>query len=175
MIRVLDGNDATLAADLADLINGVYRVAEEGLWREGMTRTTAADMAELIPTGQVAVAERDGAVVGTVHVEDVDDGATIFGMLAVSPGERGAGIGGALIVFAEQQAAARGRRAMRLELLVPRGWRHPSKELLKAWYARLGYRVVGRGRMDAIYPQLAVRLACPCDLLTYEKRLEGPP
>jgi GNAT superfamily N-acetyltransferase len=171
----LDGRDAGLADRLADLINSVYTVAEEGLWREGITRTTAADMAELIARGEMAVAERRGEVVGTVHVEDVEDDATIFGMLAVVSGDRGAGVGRALVAFAEQQAARRGRRTMQLELLVPRGWEHPSKEFLKAWYDRLGYRVVRRGRMEEIYPQLGLRLACPCDLLVYEKRLEGPP
>jgi hypothetical protein len=28
---------------------------------------------------------------------------------------------------------------MQLELLVPRDWRHPSKEFLKSWYGRRGY------------------------------------
>jgi GNAT superfamily N-acetyltransferase len=174
-VRPLDGRDAGLADRLADLVNGVYAVAEDGLWREGVTRTNAADMAELIARGEMAVVERRGEVVGTVHVEDLEDDLAIFGMLAVLAGDRGAGVGRALVAFAEQQAAGRGRRAMRLELHVPRGWDHPSKEFLKGWYDRLGYRVVRRGPLEESYPQLGPRLACPCDLLVYEKRLEGPP
>jgi hypothetical protein len=30
---------------------------------------------------------------------------------------------------------------MQLELLVPKGWVHPEKNKLQAWYMRLGYRV----------------------------------
>jgi hypothetical protein len=29
---------------------------------------------------------------------------------------------------------------MQLEVLVPRQWSHRSKEFLKAWYTRIGYR-----------------------------------
>jgi GNAT superfamily N-acetyltransferase len=170
-VRLLEADDAGLADQLAGLVNAVYKVAENGLWREGMTRTSAADMAELIAAGEIAVAERDGAIAGTVHVEDIEDGAALFGMLAAAPEHRGAGVGGALVDFAERHAAARGRRAMRLELLVPRGWEHASKEFLKGWYGRRGYRVIRTDRMDELYPQLAPRLACPCDLLVYEKPL----
>ena len=168
-VRLLQ--DVRLAGRLADLVNEVYAVAERGLWSDGFTRTNAAEMADLIARGEIAVAERGGKIAGTVHVEDVDDDAAIFGMLAAVPAQRGAGVGRALVDFAEQRSRERGRRVMRLELLVPRGWRHPSKELLKGWYDRLGYRVVRTGAMDAMYPQLAPRLAGPSDLLVYEKAL----
>ena len=48
---------------------------------------------------------------------------------------------------------------------------HPNKEFLKAWYGRIGYRVIRTGRMDRAYPHLAPLLATPCDLLGYEKPL----
>jgi hypothetical protein len=64
-------------------------------------------------------------------------------------------------------------RAIRLELLVPRDWRHPSKEALKVWYTRIGYRRVGTCSVDDTYPQLAPLLATPCDLDLYEKPLQG--
>ena len=92
-------------------------------------------------------------------------------MLAAAPEQRSAGVGRALLDFAEEHSRERGRRTMRLELLVPLGWEHPSKEFLKGWYGRRGYRVTGSGSMDELYPQLAGRLACPCDLLIYEKPL----
>ena len=51
---------AELVDPLTSLINDVYAVAELGLWREGATRTTATEMAELVPAGQIAVATRHG-------------------------------------------------------------------------------------------------------------------
>jgi GNAT superfamily N-acetyltransferase len=170
-VRLLGAGDEPLADDVAALVNAVYRVAEEGLWRDGWARTSPARMAELIALEQVAVADRDGALAGTVHIEDIEADATIFGMLAAAFEHRGAGIGRALVDFAEQHARERGQRTMRLELLVPRGWSHPSKEFLKGWYGRRGYEVSGTGAMDELYPSLAPMLACPCDLLLYEKAL----
>jgi len=170
-VRLLDAGDTELADGLATLVNAVYAVAEKGLWRAGFTRTNPAEMAELIAREQIAVAERNGDVAGTVQIEDVEGEAALFGMLAAAPGHRGAGVGRALLDFAEARSRDRGRRTMQLELLVPRGWQHPSKEFLKSWYGRRGYKVSGTGAMDELYPHLAPMLACPCDLLRYEKPL----
>lgn len=60
---------------------------------------------------------------------------------------------------------------MQLELLVPRHGRHPSKDFLASWYARIGYRVLATRQVADAYPQLAPLLAVPCDLLVYEKPL----
>jgi hypothetical protein len=60
---------------------------------------------------------------------------------------------------------------MQLELLLPRAWRHPSKEFLKAWYGRLGYRQVHTGSIEDSHLHLAPLLATPCDLAIYEKPL----
>jgi hypothetical protein len=60
---------------------------------------------------------------------------------------------------------------MQLELLVPRGWTHPTKEFLAAWYMRIGYRVTRTGAIDEAYPALAPLLATPCDFVIYHKRL----
>jgi hypothetical protein len=62
---------------------------------------------------------------------------------------------------------------MRLELLAPREWSHPSKEFLAAWYARLGYAVAGKGAMEDSHPHLAPLLATPCDVMIYEKDLRA--
>jgi GNAT superfamily N-acetyltransferase len=170
-VRLLGAGDEPLADDVASLVNAVYRVAEQGLWRDGWARTSPAQMAELIALGQVAVVDRDGALAGTVQVEDVEDEAALFGMLAAASEHRGAGVGRALLDFAEAHSRERGRRTMQLELLVPRDWQHPSKEFLKGWYGRRGYELRGTGGMDELYPSLAPMLACPCDLLLYEKAL----
>ncbi len=173
-VRVLEppsGEDAGLAGRLADLINDVYAIAESGLWRDGAARTTSAEVAELIRSRQIAVAARDGHILGSVRIHDVADDRSEFGLLVAAPGQRGRGVGRALLDFAEGRSRERELRAMRLELLVPREWSHPSKEFLKEWYGRRGYRLVRTGTLDDAYPHLAPLLATPCDLEVHEKTL----
>ena len=61
---------------------------------------------------------------------------------------------------------------MQLELLLPREWKHPSKEFLKAWYGRIGYRLIRTTTIDDSYPHLAPLLITPCDFAIYEKPLQ---
>lgn len=171
LMEAADSHDARLVERLAGLINGVYETAERGLWRDGATRTTATQLAELIATGQIAVATRDGLLVGSIRVHDVADDASELGMLVASRDHRGTGVGRALVAFAERHSRERGLRAIQLELLVPRHWRHPSKEFLKAWYGRRGYRLIRTGTIDDAHPHLAPLLATACDLTVYEKPL----
>jgi N-acetylglutamate synthase-like GNAT family acetyltransferase len=163
--------DAGLVDELTALINGVYAKAESGLWRDDVTRTTANEVAELIRAREIAVATRDGRIVGSVRMHDVADDASEFGLLVAAPDQRGTGVGGALLDFVERDSRERGLRAVQLELFVPRGWSHPSKEFLKGWYGRRGYRIVRTGSLEAAYPQLAPLLATPCDLEIHEKPL----
>jgi hypothetical protein len=44
VVPAVDGAHAGLVAALTDLVNGVYAVAEEGLWVGGATRTTPAEV-----------------------------------------------------------------------------------------------------------------------------------
>ena len=60
---------------------------------------------------------------------------------------------------------------MQLELLVPREWRHESKEFLKEWYGRRGYRLIGTGTVEDAHPHLAPLLGTPCGVTVYEKPL----
>ena len=92
-------------------------------------------------------------------------------MLVADPDRRGIGIGRDLVAFAEELSRQRGLGAMQLELLVPRGWTHPEKERLHAWYTRIGYAPVRSGTIDGSYPHLAPLLATPCDFVIYEKDL----
>ena len=163
--------DVELVDRLTALINEVYATAESGLWRKRATRTTAAEVAELIGAAEIAVATRRGRIVGSVRVHDVGADASEFGLLVAAPDQRGTGIGHALVDFVEARSRERGMRAMQLELLVPRGWSHPSKEFLRTWYGRRGYRLSRTERFDDAYPRLAPLLATPCDLEIYEKPL----
>ena len=164
-------DDAALVAGIADLVNEVYEVAEAGLWVKGARRTNRQEVAELIVLGEIATARTGDRVVGAVRVRRLDDEAAEFGMLAADPTQRSLGVGRALVAFAEDWAAKRGFVEMQLELLVPIAWEHPSKEFLRAWYTRLGYRVVRSGRLEEWYPELAPLLAAECDLAIFRKAL----
>jgi GNAT superfamily N-acetyltransferase len=169
-VRLLDAGDVAVAEDLARLVNEVYEASEAGLWHGGQ-RTSTREMADLIRAGEIAAATIDGEIVGSIRVRDLDDATAELGILAGDPGRRGVGIGTALIAFAERTARERGRRAMRLELLVPRERPHPSKVFLDAWYSRIGYRAIEKRSVHEAHPELAPELATPCDFVVYEKPL----
>jgi ribosomal protein S18 acetylase RimI-like enzyme len=170
-VELLDSADAELVAELADLVNRVYEVAEDGLWRNGATRTTPAEMSGLIDAGEIAVATIDGELAGAVRVQVLDESTGEFGMLVADPERRGVGVGSALVTFAERHCSERGLRTMQLEVLVPRTWRHPSKVRLDDWYRRIGYQVARKTEVDELYPELAPLLATPCDFVVYEKTI----
>jgi GNAT superfamily N-acetyltransferase len=173
-VRLLEpeaADDRGLVERLTELFNTVYAVAERGLWRDGAARTSADEVAALIRGGEIAVATRDGALLGAVRLQDVAGDVAEFGMLVAAPDRRNTGIGRALLDFAEARARERGMRTMQLELLVPREWSHPSKEFLRDWYGRRGYRLVRTGHLDEAYPQLAPQLATPCDFEIHHKAL----
>jgi GNAT superfamily N-acetyltransferase len=165
------GDDANVTLRIARLINEVYAVAEDGLWIDGATRTTAAEVAELIRAGEIAVARLRGRIVGCVRIQRLDEQTGEFGMLIADAAHRGVGIGRELVRFAERKCSAEGLSTVQLELLVPRGWTHPTKEFLAAWYSHIGYRVARTGTIDEAYPALAPLLATPCDFVIYQKAL----
>jgi GNAT superfamily N-acetyltransferase len=172
---VAAAEDNALVDELAALVNGVYAVAEEGLWVDGTLRTTPEGIAALIAVGQIAVARADERIVGVVQIQRLDTGEGEFGMLAADRAHRGRGVGRELVRFAEHWSREQGLDTMQLELLEPRQWTHPSKEFLKAWYSRIGYRAVRCGQFEESYPELAPLLATPCDFLIYHKRLCAVP
>jgi GNAT superfamily N-acetyltransferase len=165
--------DADSVAAVAELINAVYERAEAGLWADRASRTSRQEIAELIAREQIVTARTRDRVVGAVRVHALDGDTAEFGMLAADPAQRGLGIGRALVAFAERWAVENGLGLMQLELLVPTTWDHPSKQFLREWYSRLGYRVVRTGKLQELYPDLAPLLATPCDLLIYRKALNG--
>ena len=171
LLPAAESDDADLMARITELTNQVYAAAEDGLWTAGATRTTLHEVVELTRAGQVAVARMSGRVVGCVRLQRLDESTGEFAMLAADPAHRGIGVGRELVRFAERRSSAEGVRTMQLELLVPRGWTHPTKAFLDAWYTRLGYRVARTGAIDEAYPALAPLLATPCDFVIYHKRL----
>ncbi|MGX1776757.1 GNAT family N-acetyltransferase [Nocardia brasiliensis] len=177
MVPTEDAADTALTAELTDLVNRVYKVAEAGLWRDGASRTTTSELRGLITAGQIAVAREDHRIVGAVCIQQLSDGIGEFGMLVCAPERRGTGIGRALVDFAERHCVDQGARTMQLELLVPRNWTHPVKESLHGWYQRLGYVLERKGELEESYPHLVPLLATPCDFLIFHKpmrRLAAP-
>ena len=171
MVPADAGMDATLVDELSALVNSVYAVAEEGLWADGTPRTTPERMAELIAAGQIAVARADERIVGAVQIRRLGTGEGELGMLVADPDHRGQGVGRELVRFAERWSHEQGLDTIQLEVLVPRQWSHPSKEFLKAWYSRIGYRPVRAGQFEESYPELAPLLATPCEFVIYHKSL----
>ncbi|NMO53280.1 GNAT family N-acetyltransferase [Actinoplanes sp. TBRC 11911] len=161
--------------EITDLINRVYADGEAGLWLPGAERTTIDEVTSIIRGGELVIArDDDGRIAGAVRAVRLTDEAGDFGefgMLVADPGRRNTGIGRDLVAFAEQWARDQGLTRMQLELLVPREWQHPVKEFLRAWYTRLGYRLVRTGRLEEGYPHLQPLLATPCDFLIYHKDL----
>jgi ribosomal protein S18 acetylase RimI-like enzyme len=98
-----------------------------------------------------------------------------LGMLVSDPAHRGQSVGRELVRFAEHRRREQGIDTMQLEVLVPRQWSHPSKEFLKAWYTRIGYRPVRLGQFEETYPELAPHLATACDFVIYRKSLRSAP
>jgi ribosomal protein S18 acetylase RimI-like enzyme len=157
---------------LADLVNAVYKDAEKGLWLDDAQRTTPQEIHTLVRAGEIAAAQSNGRIVGCVRIRRLDDRLGEFGMLVTSPQRRRLGIGRRLVQFAEEHCRQAGLGTLQLELLVPRDWTHPFKELLAQWYARLGYRRVGLGAMEKSYPDLTPHLATACDFVIYHKALQ---
>ena len=171
--------DASLVSALTGLINGVYAEAEYGLWKDGTTRTTEEEVAGLTRSGEIAAVVAGepaarGHLLGCVRIQRLDAGMSEFGMLAVAASHRGIGMGRELVLFAEATARGAGHATMQLELLVPRDWKHPSKEFLAQWYGRLGYTVFRTGSTDEFYPHLTPLLATPCDFVVYRKDIREP-
>jgi GNAT superfamily N-acetyltransferase len=166
--------DEVLVHQLAQLINGAYAAGEDGLWLEGTTRITAAEVARTIAGGGMLVATIDGRVVGCGHVRPVDPTTAVLGLMSVAPEQWGGGIGRELVRSAEALARSRGVTAMQLELLVPRASAHPEKDRLRAWYERLGYEVVRSAPFEEFAPHAAAsRLTTPCEFLVFRRSLAG--
>ena len=156
---------------LSDLINEVYDVAESGMWTRKGARTNPAEVERLLHAQALILAEIDGALVGSVNVNLMSDGVGEFGMLVADLNHRGKGIGSALVDRAENWARDMACHTMRLELLTPRYWTHPSKEFLKKWYSSIGYEPQATESLEILHPELVPELATECDFTVWRKSL----
>jgi GNAT superfamily N-acetyltransferase len=166
-----EAGDEALVEELVGVINAAYAVGEAGLWLEGATRTGPGEIADAIRSGGMLAATLEGRVVGCAYVRPLDAGTTDLGLIATAPERWGNGVGGELIRSAEEQMRSQGVTTMQLELLVPKGWVHPAKDRLRAWYTRLGYRVVRSAPFEQVAAHLAPQLATECEFLIFRKSL----
>jgi GNAT superfamily N-acetyltransferase len=170
-----DAHDEALVDELARLVNDAYAVGEAGLWLDGTTRTTAAEIADAIRSGGVLAATLERRLVGCAYVRALDAGTADLGLISTAPDHWGGGVGRQLVRSAEELMRERGMTTMQLELLVPKRWIHPQKERLRAWYTRLGYRVIRSAPFEQVATHLASQLATPCEFLIFHKPLAEVP
>ena len=157
---------------LSELINNVYNDAESGMWKMNISRTTPEEINNLIQKKNLIVAYSNNKIVGAVAVQSMPDKKTgEFGMLVADQAYRGLGIGSALIDAAESWAKSQNFSRMRLELLTPKNWEHPSKTFLKKWYNRIGYVPNKTEPFELMYPDKINELATQCDFTVWYKTL----
>lgn len=167
------GDGPEVSTAVADVVNSVYAVAENGMWANGTARTSAPEIAGMISAGEIVAAWLDDTLVGCLRVVRLDEHTAEFGMLAAPPQFRGHGIGRILVRFAEQRCVAEGCDVMQLEVIRPRDTELPSKQFLAQWYTALGYRPVHTGPVGAAHPELVAMLAVPCEVDTYRRDLHA--
>jgi GNAT superfamily N-acetyltransferase len=164
-------DDDALVEELATLINTAYALGEAGLWTDGWERTTPARVADAVRGGGMLVASLDSRPVGCGCVQEVDESTADLGFVAADPGQWGSGVGREVVRSAEELVRSRGMTTMQLDLLVPLEWVHPEKARLRAWYTRLGYRIVRTARFEEMAQHEASQLATPCEFLVFQKAL----
>jgi GNAT superfamily N-acetyltransferase len=163
--------DGVLVEELVGVINAAYAIGEAGLWIEGWTRTNPSEIAAAIESGGMLAATLAEEIVGGAYVRPIDAVTGDLGLVSTAPDRWGAGVGGALVCFAETLMRSRELTTVQLEMLVPKEWVHPAKERLRVWYDRLGYRVVGTAAFEDVAVHLASELATPCEFLIFRKPL----
>jgi GNAT superfamily N-acetyltransferase len=173
-IRQSSAADATgeITSTLVTLINAVYQEAEGDMWKPDNTgRTNVDEVGKYLIDGELFIAEINGEIVGTVKIEHIGEKTLAFGMLVANPDIRGKGIGRELVKKCESHAIKNGYTIMQLELLTPRHWENASKEFLKVWYARIGYKPTKPRPFEEVSEQRMNEFATECDFTVWSKDL----
>lgn len=169
---------------IVNLINAVYDEAESGMWTTKGTRANHQEVTTHLNNKTMILAHidnssdnntsnntSDNSIVGAVVVKLMANQTGEFGSLVADAKYRHYGIGSALVKHAEQWAIKRHCTVMRLELLTPRHWTHPSKTFLKQWYLRLGYNPAQTEAFEKMHPDKVDVLATECDFTVWLKPL----
>ncbi|MBK2295568.1 GNAT family N-acetyltransferase [Francisella philomiragia] len=156
---------------LVKIINDAYKVAEGDLWINSAKRVTFDEMQTLINQNQIIIATNNNEIIGSVKVTKLRENIAEFGMLATAFNHRGLGIGTKLVNAAEDWARNSGFRIMQLELLTPKHYINPSKEILKEWYTKCGYKHHSIEPFKNLFPNTYHLLAVECNFNIYHKNL----
>ncbi len=127
MIRL---GTAAEADEIARIINAAFEIERE--FRQG-ERTSASEIRKLMNRETFLVAEQRGRLLGVVEVR-VEGATGYFGMLAVDPSARRAGVGRALVEAAENHCRRAGCTVMALST-------GEDRTELIPYYEKMGYRV----------------------------------
>jgi N-acetylglutamate synthase-like GNAT family acetyltransferase len=143
------------APRLRELVRRAYGKYVERMGRE--PRPMTQDYGEVIADLDVAVAEREGQIVGMVALEyDEEEQGFMLDNVAVDPAHHGKGVGRALLEHAEREARRHGHE----EILL---YTHSTMSENLALYARIGYAEYERRPID------------PGEIVMMRKRLEACP
>jgi GNAT superfamily N-acetyltransferase len=164
-------NSAVFIQLVTDMINTVYEIAESGMWKAGTPRLLASETAELVLKGEIFIAQISDKIVGCVRIRRINENTYEFGLLVCKRELQGQGIGSALVKYAESYARANGGKFMQLELLFPKTWQHKSKEILKSWYERMGYRIIRNENFEIENGRHAGCLLEPCNFVVFQRQL----
>ncbi|MHB8604654.1 MAG: GNAT family N-acetyltransferase [Thermoplasmatota archaeon] len=172
LLDVREAKPSDTAAVVA-LVNAAYRRGGARAWTTeanlvGGARITDEGLLAMIERAGsvVIVGEREGRVVGCLHLEMIGATTCHLGMLSVDPKEQAGGVGRELLARAEAYARdGLGAREITLRVVTVR------HELL-AWYERRGYRRTGRVEPFAPTPGVTF-LAGALAFETLEKRLDS--
>ncbi|MDQ4420897.1 GNAT family N-acetyltransferase [Sphingobium sp. DEHP117] len=110
-------------------------------------RITQAALVAIVedPTSLLLIAERDGAIIGSVQLTDKGAGEVYLGLFCIDPAMQRGGRGRALLAAAENMARRRlGAKTMTMTVI-------DCRPELIAYYIRRGYREAAWG-LDFIVP-----------------------
>jgi GNAT superfamily N-acetyltransferase len=139
--------EARDVAAIVRVINGAFRAAESFFIERD--RISAETLQPMLDKGNFLLAEDPAGLAGCVLVELRGERA-YFGLLAVHPARQHRGLGRRLIHEAENQARARGCRAMDIRIVSVRAELPP-------FYRRLGYVETG---MEPFPTEIKSKLPC---------------
>lgn len=143
------------SAALITLINAAFKEETDAFYKRD--RMDGEMLDELFASGEIVVAEEDGAIIGCVHVKA--NGARAFiSTLTVAVSRRGGGLGDYLLTAGHTRAAELGCRVADGAIMS----RRPD---LVPFYLKRGYRVTGEGPFpypeETKVPCYMILVSCP--------------
>lgn len=169
-LKIASKKDIDIAA-LVNMINAVYRNAEDEIWQKEHQRVSLARLTEILEKQELLIATANNEIAGCIHLEPVSNNLYKFKMLTANPKYKGTGVGSKLVKFAEETAIKLGADTMQLELLVPTQFIHQDKVFLHNWYTKIGYVEKSTHSVDYCHDGISQFLKVDCKAIVYQKQL----